>query len=115
MSERRYTPKVIHAWGADGNLCGFSREGSWVEKYLDDEVARTLPPCPECLSEIIRRGWEVPTIWKDARVDVEWVQPSTKPNLLHMATTFPPEPLVVEQSGGILQSSEQMSLREWSK
>jgi hypothetical protein len=105
-------PTVLHTEDSSGRLCGLERTDSqsWPDKYLNDEFAQTLPPCQGCLDETIRRGWEVLDVWKDT----EMVQPSAKPNLLGMTTRYEPEPLVVAQSGGILQSSdEQMSLREW--
>jgi len=108
MSERKYTPKVIHVATSKGRVCGKPDEGSWTEKSLSDEFAQSLPPCPDCVDELYNRGWKMPDNWNETRTQ-------TKPDLRNLlqSTTFPPEPLVVEQSGGVLQSSEQMSLREW--
>ena len=49
MSDRRYTPKVLHT-SVDGNtyLCGEKREGSWHDRCLSDRFARTLPLCEGC-------------------------------------------------------------------
>lgn len=49
MSDKRYTPKVLHT-SVDGKayLCGGKVEGSWHDRCLSDRFARTLPLCEGC-------------------------------------------------------------------
>ena len=99
MSERKYTPKVIHVATSKGRVCGKPDEGSWTEKSLSDEFAQSLPPCPDCVDELYNRGWKMPNNWNETRAP-------TKPDLRNL--------LIVEQISEHQQSTaEQMSLREW--
>ena len=49
MSDRRYTPKVLHT-SVDGKayLCGGKVEGSWHDRCLSDRFARSLSLCEGC-------------------------------------------------------------------
>jgi hypothetical protein len=44
-------PDCIHITGSGvgGYRCDYKLQGSWDEKYMDDEVARLLPICETCL------------------------------------------------------------------
>ena len=44
-------PDCIHITGSGvgGYRCDYQLQGSWNEKYMDDEVARRLPICETCL------------------------------------------------------------------
>jgi len=56
-------PTVIHM-ASEGSLmnrgryCGHVQKGSWAEKYMDDEVARILPLCLDCLERYAERHGE---------------------------------------------------------
>jgi hypothetical protein len=45
-------PDCIHITGSGvgGYRCDYELQGSWDEKYMEDEVARLLPICENCLA-----------------------------------------------------------------
>ena len=69
-----YTPKevgwlnlCIHITGSGigGYRCDYQLQGSWDEKYMDDEVARLLPICEIVLLLILKtEGLKPPRLFK---------------------------------------------------
>ena len=49
MSERRYTPTVVHI-STDGltYLCDAKSGGSWHDRCMSNQFVDTLPICEEC-------------------------------------------------------------------
>ena len=61
-------PDCIHISGSGvgGYRCDYQLQGSWDEKYMDDEVARLLPICENCLASYTEdRGLEAAEILQD--------------------------------------------------
>tara|TARA_R110002012_G_scaffold194939_1_gene363161 strand:- start:1284 stop:1679 length:396 start_codon:yes stop_codon:yes gene_type:complete len=66
-----YVPTAMHiarppdyGLGDFDNLryyCDFDKQGSWVEEWMDDKKARTLPVCKDCIAsweEEHEREWD---------------------------------------------------------
>lgn len=65
---RLVKPDCIHISGSGvgGYRCDYQLQGSWDEKYMDDEVARLLPICENCLASYTEdRGLEAAEILQD--------------------------------------------------
>ena len=41
-------PTKIHISLGDGRICGSEEEIEWPPKWMEDELARTLPICEDC-------------------------------------------------------------------
>tara|TARA_R110002051_G_scaffold320692_1_gene406521 strand:- start:2 stop:343 length:342 start_codon:yes stop_codon:yes gene_type:complete len=57
-----YIPTAIHINIGQGNLCGYSHEGSWEAEWMEDKKAKKLPHCVECVEALkkIRAGIKIP-------------------------------------------------------
>lgn len=71
---RLVKPDCIHITGSGigGYRCDYQLQGSWDEKYMDDEVARLLPICENCLALYIEDyGPEAAEILQDRLLNPE--------------------------------------------
>jgi|TARA_Y100000015_G_scaffold42933_1_gene51487 hypothetical protein len=83
MSDRRYTPKVLHT-SVDGKayLCGDKVEGSWHDRCLSDRFARTLPLCEGCEEVKSQRFVGMTGEQKTAKTAVTFAPPTLTENML---------------------------------